>query len=109
MINRLKAFAEEPDERPPAAEYFEILCDGGTYYVSRAEAQRIAPLLERWWGPRWVRFADVFGAEVRVLRRTITAVCESTESLRRQERTFRRARRSEDRRGRRPWEDDDYW
>lgn len=109
MINRLKTFMEEPGEKPLVAEYFEILCDAGTYYVSRSEAHRIAALLQRRWPPRWIRTVDVFGAEVRVLRRTITAICESTESLRQQERTFRRARRSEEKQDRRPWEDDDWW
>jgi len=109
LINRLKPFMEEPEERPPVAEYFEVICAATTYYVSRAEARRIASLLERRWPPRWIRAVDVFGAEIRVLRRTIAAICESTESLRQHERTFRRARRSEEKQDRRPWDDDDWW
>jgi hypothetical protein len=109
LINRLKPFMEEPEERPPATDYFEIQCDTGVYYVSRDEAHRVACLLQRRWPPRWIRVTDIFGAELRLLRRTITAICESTDAQRAHERNFRRARRAENRQDRRPWEDDDDW
>ena len=97
MINRLKAWTQEPEDRPPPADYFEIVCDAGIYYIPRDEAVHVARLLARRWPPRWIRFSDIFGADVRILRRTITALCESTEALREQEREFRRVRRDEDR------------
>ncbi|MCI0435523.1 MAG: hypothetical protein L0271_18040 [Gemmatimonadetes bacterium] len=98
---------EEPEERPPADEYFAISCEADTYYVRRREARRIADLLERRWRPRWIGFVDIFGAQVRVPARTITAIAESSEVLRQQERNFRRARRTEDKQDR-TW-DDDWW
>lgn len=109
MINRLKPWFEEPEERPPASEYFRIESEARDYYVRSDEARRVAQLLERRWPPRWIRITDIFGAEVRLPARSITAICESTEAVRRHEREFRRARRTEDREDRRPWEDDEWW
>jgi hypothetical protein len=108
LINRLKPYMEEPEEEPPANDYFEIVAHSDTYYVERDEAERVARLLQRRWPPRWIQVTDIFGGVQRLRRNTITAICESTDGQRARARSFRRARRSEEKQDRRPWEDDDW-
>jgi hypothetical protein len=95
MINRLKDLFEEPEEKPPVEDYFEIDGTCGTYYVDRATAQQLAAALGKRWRPRWLRFTDVFGAELRVRTDTIRGILESNSATRRSERAFRRKQRRE--------------
>src|SRR5688500_14661321 len=108
MTNRLKQWMEEPEDRPPAGDYFEIGSDAGMWYVSRETGEALAVLLRRRWPPRWLRFVDIFGASVCVLTRTGNVICESTGTQRQTERAFRRQRRREEKDGIPPWEDD-WW
>jgi len=54
-----------------------------------------------------VTFRDLTGAQHRILASKISRISESTVAQRAAEREFSRARREEDRRDRRPWEDDE--
>jgi hypothetical protein len=108
MTNRLKQLMEEPDERPPDDDYYEVVTGDGTYYVAQPTAAELERALARRWPPRWLRFTDMFGAAVTVLTRTVTAVCQSTSAQRDIERAFRRRRRREEKDDWRPWEDE-WW
>ncbi|NIU79518.1 MAG: hypothetical protein GWN71_40075 [Gammaproteobacteria bacterium] len=108
MINRLKPYLNEPDEGS-AGDYYVILADFDTYYVSRAVADRVTRTLGRPWPPRWIRFTDLTGADVRIRARLIHTVQECTAAQRATARELRRAQRREERADRRPWEDDDWW
>jgi hypothetical protein len=107
MVNRLKDYFEEADERPPEDEYFEVACEYELFYVTAAEAERILRALEACVRPRWLRFTEVNGSHVILRTRLIEYVRECTVAQRASERAFRRARRLEEKADRRPWEDDD--
>lgn len=108
MLNRLKPYLNEPDEAS-AGDYYVVLANLDTYYVSREVADRVARLLQRRWPPRWIRFTDLAGSDVRVRSRLIQSVQECTTSQRAAARELRRARYREERADRRPWEDDEWW
>lgn len=108
VINRLKDyFGEEPEERPPAEEYYIVVSDVGYFFVTRETAQRIAQELARRRPPRWITFEDIVGSEIRVRPSKLDAVFESTAEQRARERAFNRARKQEEQRDRRLWEDED--
>lgn len=108
MINRLQDyFGEEPEERPPDEEFYIVGGEAGYFYVSRETAERIARALERRRPPRWIVFQDLSGSEVRVRPGKLDAVYESTAEQRARERAFNRARKLEEKRDRRLWEDDE--
>lgn len=107
MTNRLKdRFEEKEPEETPEGDFWEVSGESGFFYVSEDTARRILGELGRRPPPRWLRFTDLFGSEVRVLSRHVHLVEESTEAQRARARRFRRARRDEERADRRPWEDD---
>jgi len=108
MINRIGDRLEGSGEDEPEEDFWEVTGDAGWFYVSEATARRILGQLERQEPPRWLRFADLFGAEVRVRAEGIECVRECTRVQRGAERGFRRARRDEKKADRRPWEDDDW-
>ena len=85
----------------------EARCD--TFYARREVAEGVLEELRRAWPPRWIEFADLSGATVRVRTRLIECVQECTGAQRAAAREFRRARRREEKADRRPWEDDDDW
>ncbi len=107
MINRLKEYHGEPEERAPADDYFEILCESEFHYVSRETARSIVRQLRRAWVPRWIRFTDLAGSEVEVRSRLIESVHESTTVQRQARRDIQRARKQERKTDPRPWEDDE--
>jgi hypothetical protein len=106
MINRLKQLEEDPDDEPPANDFWEIACKYDVFYVDRDTAERVRELLDRWMPPRRIDFRDLFGAEVSIFTREVWAVAESGSSHRASKRRFERARRDEWKAERRPWEDD---
>jgi hypothetical protein len=109
MINRLKELLEEPDEPRPPDDYYEIEARFETFYVSRAEGERVLRLLRRIWVPRWITFTALSSAQVRIRSRLIESVQECRAAQRVAARAFHRARRQEEKAERRPWEDDDWW
>lgn len=107
MVNRLKEYFREPEERGPEESYWEIHGEFSIYFVHAATAQAVLDRLTALWPPRWVHFRDVHGSFVCVRSRDVEQVVESTTEQRASEREFRRARRREEKADRRPWEDDD--
>jgi hypothetical protein len=107
MINRLKEWLEEPDEQPPADDYYKVITDSDFYYVDEQAAAEVSAQLARRWPPRWIGLIEIFGARIRVLGRTIEAICESKRDQRSNEREFRRARGRERKDGQQPWDDED--
>ncbi|HEV2150439.1 MAG TPA: hypothetical protein VGR37_23770 [Longimicrobiaceae bacterium] len=107
MINRLKEYHGEPEERAPEDDYFEITSEAELFYVSQETARRIVHQLRRFWVPRWIRFTDLCGSEVEVRSRLIESVHESTTTQRQARRDFHRARKLERKADRRPWDDDE--
>ena len=106
-MNRLTQFFEEEEEPQLADEYFVIETPQYWFAVSRETAHSIERLLDRWWGPRWITFIDIYGARRRILRSAVDFISESTPSLRAAGRAFRRARKLEEKADHRSWEDDD--
>ena len=107
MINRIRKQLDEPEEREPESDYWEVAGDSGWFYVTRETAREVARQLARLRPPRWLCFKDLFGSEVRVLSRDVARISECTAPQRDAGRGFRRARRREAKESRRPWEDDD--
>lgn len=106
MINRLKDYLGEPEERQPAGDYFVVGYQFQRFFVTREVAEHILSELDRSDLPRWIRFEDLTGAEIAVRTRKIEFVSESTAAARQSARDFERAHREEDEADRRPWEDD---
>ena len=107
MVNRLKEYLEEPEERPPELEeYWLVATPWDIHYVTAEEARKVNRQMDRILPWRWVRFVDVYGSRVRVRKAWIGQVRESTKSQRSTERQFRRAQREEEKSERRPWEEE---
>jgi hypothetical protein len=90
----------DEEERPPvlAGDFYVVVSQYSTFYVSPETAARIGRVLDRrWLAPRWVKFTDLSGARIWLLRRNVEAVYESTETQRSTDRQFHRARRLEER------------
>jgi hypothetical protein len=106
-MNRLKTLlGQSPDpERPD--DYYEIEWKYKHFAVDRRTAEDVARRLSEDPPPKWIVFRDLNGSRHRVVAKKISRISESTVSQRQAEREFDRARREEDRRDRRPWEDDD--
>jgi hypothetical protein len=107
VINRLKDYFAEPEGRPPEEEFYIVSGDAGYFFVARETAQRIAQDLARRRPPRWIVFRDLAGSEIRVRPRKIDVVCESTAEQRAHDRAFNRARKAEDERDRRLWDEEE--
>lgn len=107
MINRLRHRPGGPEDDLPEEDYWEVYGQAACFHVSEETARRILRELERRPPPRWLRFTDLFGSEVRILSRQVRCVVESTDAQRARERRFRRARREEERADRDPWDDDE--
>lgn len=112
MINRLRPYLGEPEENGPeengpAEDYWELSGESGWYCVSRETALELSRQLERLRPPRWLRFQDLFGAEVRLRSSDVDRVSECTAAQRAAVRKLRRALRQEEKADRHPWEDDD--
>jgi hypothetical protein len=107
MINRMRGFYEEPEQRQPEDDYFVVAYVFEDFYVTREVAERIVRELDAPTPPRWIRFTDVHGSYVTVRSQRIDHVREWTAGQRQSARAFRRAREQEEKTDRRPWEDDD--
>jgi hypothetical protein len=105
-MNRLREYFEEPPEPERSDDYFAIESHYDTFAVSRATAIEIERQLDQRPTPRWIVFRDLAGARHRVLASHIRSISESTAAQRAASREFDRARRLEEKRDRRPWEDD---
>ncbi len=103
-MNRIRAFLEVPEDRRPGGDYFVVSGCFGTFYVSRETAHAVERSLDRAWRP-WVVFRDLSGSRIRVRRKLVYGVFESTAAQRRQDREFWRALQDETEADQRPWEE----
>jgi len=104
-MNRIRAYLEEPEERVPGGDYFVVSGACGTFYVTAETARAVERALDRVWGRRWLVFRDLAGSRIRVLRRQVQGVYESTVVQRRKDRAFYRALQEESETDSRPWEE----
>ena len=105
-MNRLEDYFRDPQEPERADDFFEIETYCGTFAVSRETALDVECRLDQLPPPRWIAFRDLVGAWHRVLVRLIYHISENTAAQRAAGREFHRARRLEEKKDRRPWEDD---
>lgn len=104
---RLVRTHEGRADHPRAGDFYVVVSELGTWYVSADTAVRIGRALERAW-PRaqWIKFVDQSGSRVWLRASTIESVYESTEANRVRDREFHYLRRKEDRADRR-WDDEE--
>ena len=103
-INRIRTLPPElPDGMPRAGSYWELRTESAYLQVDERTAQRIARALSRWWGPRWLAITDRNGARVRIRRRDVHALVESTPVTRAADRQLLQALEGEERTQRPPW------
>ena len=105
MINRLANRGDDPREEGPEKDYWLVEADCGWFYVTETTAGDVVRAVTRDEPRPWIRFTDLFGAQVWILTEKVTRVSESKGGHRDAARAFRRARRDEEREDRRPWED----
>jgi hypothetical protein len=105
-MNKLKEKEETPEERHGPGDYYEVVSQYGSWYVSPETAARVGRMLDRRWRPRWLKFVDLHGARTWVRTDAIEYVCESTETHRTNDRKFHYLRRKEHRADRR-WDMDE--
>jgi hypothetical protein len=95
----------------PEPEGTNDFCVIETFYDSFAVSRQVADAVARQLGqrqiPRWIIFRDLSMAFHRILAAHVYRFSESTVATRAASRAFWRARRLEDKKDRRPWEDDD--
>jgi hypothetical protein len=106
-MHRLKDYFDEPREPERQDDYFEIESHYDTFAVSRETAIEVERRLDELPPPRWVVFRDLTGARQRILAAQIYRISECTAAQRAAGREFRRAQRLEEKKDRRPWEEDD--
>ena len=86
---------EKERGKPGAGDFYMVVTQSGTWYVSPEAAARVGTALDRRLRPRWIKFVDVYGARVWLRTRTVEAVFESTERIRTRSREFHQAWQSE--------------
>jgi hypothetical protein len=106
-MNRLAEYLDDPLEPEPPCDFFEIGSYCGTFVVTESTALAVERSLLQQPPPRWVVFRDLDGSRHRVLVRLIYRISENTAAQRAANRAFSRARRLEEKKDRRPWEEDD--
>lgn len=106
-MDKLKQKEETPEQRPGPGDYYMVVTEYTTWYVSPETAARMGRALDRRWRPRWVKFVDLTGSRVWLRASTIECISESTELQRAGDRQFQYLRRKEERTDRR-WDDDEY-
>lgn len=105
MVNRVSAYFGEPPYEPPEVDYWEVYGDAGWFAVSPETARVLVRQLARVRPPRWLRFRDLFGSEVRIRSRQVGTITEATTAQRAAARQFRRERQREEKEDRR-WEEE---
>jgi hypothetical protein len=106
-MNRLKQFLGQSPEPERPDDYYEIEWKYERFPVTKDTALEVVRCLAENPLPQWITFRDLTGAQHRIRASKISRISESTVAQRAAEREFSRARREEDRRDRRPWEDDE--
>ena len=107
MHNRLEDLFRDSSEPEGTPDYFVVGTTRGAIVVSRETAIDVERWLDHQPPPRWVVFHDLSGSRHRIMTALICNVTESTAAQRAKDREFDRARRLEEKKDRRPWEEDD--
>ena len=84
--------AETPRE-PFAAEYFVVIGEYCTWYVSTPMTRFIEECIDA--GAEWVKFVDLTGARIRLRTRMINYITQHSADQRALERDFNRRQRDE--------------
>ena len=105
-MNKLKQKQQTPEDRPGPGDYYTVVAEYSTWYVSAETAARLGRTLERRWRPRFVKFQDLLGSRAWVRADAIEYISESTERQRDREREFQYLQRKETRSDRR-WDDEE--
>jgi hypothetical protein len=95
------------EESPPeagAADYFVVVGEFCTWYVSTPMARFIEECLDARKPPKWVKFVDLIGSRIRLRTRQIEFIAQCTAEQREVERAFFRAIRRE-RRENKEWDE----
>lgn len=106
MMNQLKQRQETPDEWTGPGDYFLVVAQYSTWYVSPQTAARIGRVLDRRFRPRWLKFQDLSGSRAWVRTSSVECVMESTERQRTEDRQFHYLLRKEVRSDRR-WDEEE--
>ncbi|HEU0013327.1 MAG TPA: hypothetical protein VFQ45_06560 [Longimicrobium sp.] len=94
-MKNLKQKQEVPEERSGPGDYYEVICQFSTWYVSGETAARIGRVLDRRWRPRFVKFVDLAGSRAWVRTASIESIAESTPGQREKDREFSHLRTKE--------------
>jgi hypothetical protein len=104
MMSRVRGYADEPEERARAPDYWLVRTASVYYFVSAdVAAQILKQLGRRIWRPRWLRFVDLSGARIAVPTRSVLEVGEATAAQRAFDRALMKAL-AEEAEEPRPWE-----
>ena len=104
-MNRLIEFWD-PFESEQPDDFYEVICGFAAFVISKETAIEIERWLDCLPPPRWVVFHDLAGARHRLPLDRVVRISECTAAQRAAWRAFERARRLEEKKDRRPWEDD---
>jgi hypothetical protein len=106
-MTKVRQKQERESEEPRPGDYYVIVSQYETWYVSPETAARVGRVLDRRWArPRWVKFVDLSGSRVWLRADHVESVVESTERTRARDRELQYRRRKEERDDRR-WDDED--
>jgi hypothetical protein len=106
-MNRLEDLFRDPDEPERQDDYFVIETFTDSFVVSVETAVEVERWLDHRPPPRWLVIRSFSGARHRILAEQIYRISECTAAQRAAAREFARARKLENKRDRRPWEEDD--
>lgn len=104
-MNKTKHEEEEHGRTGPAIDHFIVSCRSASFFVSTEMAAHIEACLDGRKPSKWIVFVDVIGSRVRVRRREIEYLLQSTSEQRAADRAYGRAMRQECKADRN-WEDD---
>ncbi len=105
-MNRLEDLFRDSPEPEREDDYYLIETHCDAFAVSMATAVEVERWLDHQPPPRWVVFRSLMGSRHRLLTSYIYHVQECTAAQRAASREFHRARKLENKKDRRPWEDD---
>lgn len=105
-MNRVLEDGEENPREPTAGDYFLVVGEFSTWYISTEMARHIEGCIDARKPRAWVKFVDLTGARVRLRIRQIESIIQCSAEQRANEREFFRALKRE-RKSDREWDIDD--
>jgi hypothetical protein len=105
-MNRVMEEGGENFQQPTAGDYFLVVGEFCTWYISTEMARHIERCLDARKPSHWVKFVDLTGARVRLRIRQIESIIQCSAEQRANEREFFRALKRE-RKSDRDWDSDD--